>query len=97
MKDTERTAAGQWEQAVLQALEGILVRARGTPEELRVDGLALDGSYPDTRVVATMRSRGGQAASRAYRLWDSPLEGPDGGRTTPEDAAVLIHTWLHGG
>lgn len=87
----------RWEQACLHALEAMLRRLVGTKEELPVDNVRLEGSFPDTQIVATFAPGAAAGGTKGYRLWGEALAGPDGGRTTPDDAAVLIYTWLSGG
>jgi hypothetical protein len=86
-----------WERACLEALQRILARLRGTTEELDVTSIGLEGSYPDTRIVATFTRRGGRKVTDAWELWGSLFRGRDGRREPPSEVAVLIHTWMSGG
>ena len=69
---------------------------RGTREELNLLSADLEGTYPDTRLVARYSARG-EERQASYRLWSTVMRGPAGGQTPPQDAAVMIYTWLTGG
>ena len=83
----------QWEQQALQEIRGMLSRVSDTSRAVELDQIALDGSFPDTRVVLSYVS-GGTTTTERYRLWGPEFKGPDGRRIPAGNVATLIYSWI---
>lgn len=97
MSAREQVDRAKWEQECLAELRSMVERLRGTYAEHDIRQVDLEGEYPNTKITVRYWNPARQREQKDnYELWGSLFKAP-WGRESPDQVALLVHTWVNGG